>query len=29
MTDLAIRMRKAINSHPLISKYFHVATPRR
>ena len=27
MTELAIRLRHAINSHPLISKYFHVATP--
>ena len=27
MTELAIRLRRAINSHPLISKYFHVATP--
>ncbi len=27
MTELAVRLRQAINSHPLISKYFHVATP--
>jgi arginine decarboxylase len=27
MTDLAIRLRRAINTHPLISKYFKVATP--
>lgn len=27
MTDLALRLRRTINSHPLISKYFHVATP--
>ena len=27
MTELAIRLRRAINAHPLISKYFHVATP--
>ncbi len=27
MTDLALRIRKAVNSHPLISKYFRVATP--
>jgi arginine decarboxylase len=27
MTDLALRLRHAINTHPLISKYFHVATP--
>ena len=27
MTELAIRLRHAINTHPLISKYFHVATP--
>lgn len=24
---LALRLRRTINSHPLISKYFHVATP--
>jgi len=27
MTDLAIRIRRAVNSHPLISKYFRVASP--
>ncbi len=27
MTELAIRLRSAINTHPLISKYFKVATP--
>jgi arginine decarboxylase len=27
MTDLALRLRREINNHPLISKYFHVATP--
>jgi arginine decarboxylase len=27
MTDLAVRIRRAINTHPLISKYFHVASP--
>ncbi|MGY3264863.1 Orn/Lys/Arg family decarboxylase [Lysobacter sp. HA35] len=27
MTDLAIRLRRTINTHPLISKYFRVATP--
>ncbi len=27
MTDLALRLRRTINSHPLISTYFHVATP--
>jgi arginine decarboxylase len=27
MTDLALRLRRSINTHPLISKYFHVATP--
>jgi len=26
-TDLAIRIRRAVNSHPLVSKYFRVATP--
>ena len=26
-TDLSLRLRRAINDHPLISKYFHVATP--
>ncbi|UHQ20088.1 hypothetical protein LVB87_02705 [Lysobacter sp. KIS68-7] len=27
MTQLALRIRETINNHPLISKYFHVATP--
>ncbi|KGQ20050.1 Arginine decarboxylase [Lysobacter dokdonensis DS-58] len=27
MTELALRLRQTINAHPLISKYFHVATP--
>ncbi|MBF6023830.1 aminotransferase class I/II-fold pyridoxal phosphate-dependent enzyme [Lysobacter niastensis] len=27
MTDLAVRLRHAINGHPLISKYFRVASP--
>ena len=27
MTDLSVRLRQAINTHPLISKYFRVATP--
>jgi arginine decarboxylase len=27
MTELAIRLRHTINAHPLISKYFRVATP--
>jgi arginine decarboxylase len=27
MTELALRLRRGINSHPLISKYFRVATP--
>ena len=27
MTELALRLRHTINSHPLISKYFRVATP--
>ncbi len=27
MTDLALRIRQSINNHPLISKYFRVATP--
>ncbi|MDR7135274.1 arginine decarboxylase [Lysobacter niastensis] len=27
MTDLAVRLRRAINTHPLISKYFRVASP--
>jgi arginine decarboxylase len=26
-TEIAFRIRREINSHPLISKYFHVATP--
>ena len=26
-TDLALRIRQQVNSHPLISKYFHVLTP--
>jgi arginine decarboxylase len=26
MTDIAIRIRNAVNTHPLISKYFHIAT---
>ena len=26
MTELALKLRREINSHPLISKYFHVAT---
>ena len=26
-TDLSLRLRRAINDHPLISQYFHVATP--
>ena len=26
MTELALRLRREINGHPLISKYFHVAT---
>src|SRR5499426_135031 len=26
MTELALKIRREINSHPLISKYFHVAT---
>jgi len=26
-TDLAIRIRRHVNTHPLISKYFHVLTP--
>jgi arginine decarboxylase len=25
--DIAIRIRNVVNSHPLISKYFHIATP--
>ena len=27
MTDIALRIRRAVNSHPLVSKYFRVATP--
>ena len=27
MTDLALRIRQAVNTHPLISKYFRVASP--
>ncbi|MCW5551402.1 MAG: decarboxylase [Verrucomicrobiae bacterium] len=27
MTDLALRIRGAVNTHPLISKYFRIATP--
>jgi arginine decarboxylase len=27
MTELALKLRREINTHPLISKYFHVATP--
>jgi arginine decarboxylase len=27
MTELALRLRREINTHPLISKYFHIATP--
>lgn len=27
MTDIALRIRRAVNSHPLISKYFRAATP--
>jgi arginine decarboxylase len=27
MTELALRLRREINGHPLISKYFRVATP--
>ena len=27
MTELALRLRRHINTHPLISKYFRVATP--
>ncbi|MBO9716562.1 MAG: hypothetical protein J7507_07085 [Pseudoxanthomonas sp.] len=27
MTDLALRIRQTVNNHPLISKYFRVATP--
>jgi arginine decarboxylase len=27
MTELAIKLRREVNNHPLISKYFHIATP--
>ncbi|HZX76804.1 hypothetical protein [Lysobacter sp.] len=27
MTDLSLKIRRAVNTHPLISKYFRVATP--
>jgi arginine decarboxylase len=27
MTELALRLRREVNNHPLISKYFRVATP--
>jgi arginine decarboxylase len=27
MTELALRLRREINTHPLVSKYFRVATP--
>jgi arginine decarboxylase len=27
MTDLALRIRHVVNTHPLISKYFRIATP--
>lgn len=27
MTDLALKIRRTVNTHPLISKYFRVATP--
>jgi arginine decarboxylase len=27
MTELSLRLRREINNHPLISKYFHIATP--
>jgi arginine decarboxylase len=27
MTELALKLRREISAHPLISKYFHVATP--
>ena len=27
MTELALRLRREINNHALISKYFHIATP--
>jgi arginine decarboxylase len=26
-TDIALRIRNVVNTHPLISKYFHIATP--
>jgi arginine decarboxylase len=26
-TELALRIRREVNGHPLISKYFHIATP--
>ncbi len=26
-TDMALRIRRHVNSHPLISKYFHILTP--
>ena len=27
MTELALKLRREINTHPLISKYFRIATP--
>jgi arginine decarboxylase len=27
MTELALKLRREINNHPLISKYFHIASP--
>ncbi|MGW8284648.1 MAG: decarboxylase [Candidatus Deferrimicrobiaceae bacterium] len=27
MTELALKLRREVNNHPLISKYFHIATP--
>jgi len=27
MTELSLKLRREINKHPLISKYFHIATP--
>jgi len=27
MTELSLKLRREINNHPLISKYFHIATP--
>ena len=27
MTELALKLRREVNTHPLISKYFHIATP--